>query len=70
MIHAYRSIAREDAGMRMKLVLGIYFVIGAVDLALGATYFFSMQFTSYHAEAVGASWHELDAGIRTLIWHF
>ena len=53
--------------MRMKLALGIYLVFGAVDVALGATYFSTKQFMSYHAEAVGASWHELDAGVRTLI---
>jgi hypothetical protein len=53
--------------MRMKLALGIYIVAGAVDIALGATYFSSKQFMSYHAEAVDAPWQELDAGIQTLI---
>lgn len=53
--------------MRTKLALGIYFVFGAVDVALGATYFSTKQFMSYHAAAVGASWQELDTGIRTLI---
>ncbi len=53
--------------MRMKLTLGIHLLLGAVDLALGATYCFSNQFMSYHAEAVGASWQELDAAVQTLI---
>ena len=53
--------------MRMKLALGVYIVAGAVDIALGATYFSSKQFMSYHAEAVGAPWPELEAGIQTLI---
>ena len=53
--------------MRMKLALGIYLVAGAVDVGLGATYFSSKQFMSYHAEAVSAPWQELDAGIQTLI---
>ena len=53
--------------MRTKLVLGIYLVFGAVDVALGAMYLSTKQFMSYHAEAVGASWQELDAGIRSLI---
>jgi len=53
--------------MRMKLALGIYLVAGAVDVWLGATYFSSKQFMSYHAEAVSAPWQELDAGIQTLI---
>ena len=53
--------------MRMKVAFGIYLVAGAVDVSLGATYFFSKQFMSYHAEAVGAPWQELDAGIQTLI---
>ena len=53
--------------MRMKLALGFYLVAGVVDVGLGATYFSSKQFMSYHAEAVGAPWQELDAGIQTLI---
>ena len=53
--------------MRMKLALGIYLVAGAVDIGLGTTYFSSKQFMSYHAEAVGASWQELDVGLQTLI---
>lgn len=53
--------------MRMKLALGIYLVGGAVDVALGATYFSSKQFMSYHAEAVSVPWQELDAGIQALI---
>lgn len=53
--------------MRMKLAVGFYLVAGAVDLILGITYFSSKQFMSYHAEAVGAPWQELDAGIQTLI---
>lgn len=53
--------------MRTKLALGIYLVFGAVDVVLGATYFSTKQFMSYHAEATGASWQELDAGFRILI---
>ena len=53
--------------MRMKLALGIYLVAGTVDVALGATYFSSKQFMSYHAEAVGVPWPELDDGVQTLI---
>ena len=51
----------------MKLALGIYLIAGAVAILLGATYFSSKQFTSYHAEAVGAPWQELDVGVQTLI---
>ena len=53
--------------MRIKLALGIYLIFGAVDVALGATYFSTKQFMSYHAEAIGASWQELDTGVRVLI---
>ena len=53
--------------MRMKLALGIYLVAGAVDILLGTTYFSSKQFMSYHAEAVGAPWQEMDGGVQTLI---
>jgi hypothetical protein len=53
--------------MRMKLALGIYLVFGAVDVALGVTYFSTKQFMSYHAEAVGTPWQELDVGVQTLI---
>lgn len=67
MTRAFVPTKREGSSKRTKLVLGIYLVFGAVDAVLGATYFFSKQFMSYHAEAVGASWNELDAGGRTLI---
>ena len=53
--------------MRMKLVLGIYLVIGAVNIVLGITYFSSKQFLSYHAQAVGAPWQDVDLGVQTLI---
>jgi len=53
--------------MRIKLVLGIYLIIGAVDLVLGVKYFFATQFMSYHAQAVGAPWQAVDNGIQTLI---
>lgn len=53
--------------MRTNLALGIYLVAGAVEIWLGAMYFASKQFMSYHAEAVGSSWQEVDAGIQTLI---
>ena len=51
----------------MKLALGIFLVAGAVDISLGATYFCSKRFMSYHAEAVGTPWQELDAGVQTLV---
>ena len=53
--------------MRTKLALGIYVIAGAVDIGLGATYFSSEQFMSYHAEAVGAPWRELNPGVQMLI---
>ena len=53
--------------MRMKVAFGIYVVAGAVDILLGATYFSSKQFMSYHVEAVGAPWQELDTGVQTLV---
>jgi hypothetical protein len=51
----------------MKVALGIYLVIGAVNIVLGAIYFTSEQFMSYHSEAVGMPWREVDPGTRTLI---
>ena len=42
-------------------------MLGAVDIGLGATYFSSKQFMSYHAEALDAPWQELDPGLQTLI---
>ena len=53
--------------MRTNLALGIYLVAGAVEIWLGAIYFASKKFMSYHAEAVGSSWQEVDAGVQTLI---
>ncbi len=53
--------------MRLKLALWIYLVIGAINIILGITYFFSKQFLSYHAQAVGTPWQELDSAVQTLI---
>lgn len=53
--------------MRTQLALGIYAIAGVVEIGLGATYFSSTQFMSYHAEAVETTWLELDPSIQTLI---
>lgn len=53
--------------MRMKVALAIYLVIGMIDIVLGVIYFFSEQFLTYHAQAVGKPWIEVDTGTRTLI---
>ncbi len=53
--------------MRMKLVLGIYLIIGAINIVLGATYFSSKEFLSYHSQAVGAPWQEVNSGLQTVI---
>lgn len=52
--------------MRMKAALAIYLVIGTINLLLGVRYFSSNQFMPYHAEAVGASWQELDSGVQSV----
>ncbi len=56
-----------NAPMRMKAALAIYLVIGAIDIILGVTYFSSTEFMSYHSQAVGAPWQEVDLGAQTLI---
>lgn len=53
--------------MRMKAALAIYLVIGAIDIILGVWYFTSKEFMSYHSQAVGAPWQEVDFGTQTLI---
>ncbi len=53
--------------MRMNVALGIYIVIGTIDIILGVVYFSSTQFLSYHAQAVGFPWQEVDAGVQTLV---
>ena len=55
------------AMMRMKAALAIYIVLGAVNIVLGVRYFSSKEFMSYHSQAVGAPWHEVDLGTQTLI---
>ena len=45
----------------------IYLLIGAIDIVLGVRYFSATEFMSYHSQAVGAPWQELDSGIQTLI---
>ena len=53
--------------MRTKIALAIYLFIGLIDLVLGIIYCTSDQFLSYHSQAVGASWQEVDVGTQTLI---
>jgi len=53
--------------MRTKVALGIYLFIGTVSIVLGGMYFTSEQFMSYHSEAVGMPWQEVDANTQTLI---
>lgn len=53
--------------MRMNVALGIYLVVGMIDIILGVVYFSSEQFLSYHAQAVGVSWQEVNTGFQTLI---
>jgi len=53
--------------MRTKIALAIYLIIGLIDLVLGMIYVTSDQFLSYHSQAVGTSWQEVDFGTQTLI---
>lgn len=53
--------------MRTKAALAIYLVIGAVSIVLGVWYFSSKEFMSYHSQAVGVPWQEVDSGAQTLI---
>ena len=52
--------------MRMRLALGLYLIAGLVEICLGATYFTAKQFMSYHAEAVGIPWKDVDGAVQTL----
>ena len=53
--------------MRMKLALGIYLVVGLVSVVTGGLYFTSEQFMSYHSQAVGTAWRDIDPTTQTLI---
>jgi len=53
--------------IRMRIALAIYVVIGAIDIVLGLRYFSSTEFMSYHSQAVGVPWQEVDLGFQTLI---
>ncbi|MDJ0993130.1 MAG: hypothetical protein QNI90_06125 [Dinoroseobacter sp.] len=53
--------------MQRKVVLGIYLVVGLVNLIMGVIYFSSNEFLSYHSQATGASWDEVDPSTQTLI---
>ena len=56
-----------NAPTRIKAALAIYLVIGAVNIVLGVRYFSSKEFMSYHSQAVGAPWQNVDLGAQTLI---
>ena len=53
--------------MRTKMALAVYLVIGLVDLVLGVIYVSSNRFLSYHSQAVGTSWEDVEHGTQTLI---
>ncbi|MDJ0858780.1 MAG: hypothetical protein QNJ03_06865 [Dinoroseobacter sp.] len=53
--------------MQSKVALGIYLVVGLVNLVMGVIYFTSNEFLSYHSQATGASWEEVDPSTQTLI---
>ena len=56
-----------NAALRMRAALAIYLVIGAIDIVLGVRYFSSKEFMSYHSQAVGTPWQEVELGVQTLI---
>ena len=56
-----------NAPLRMRAALAIYLVIGAIDIVLGVRYFSSKEFMSYHSQAVGAPWQDVELGVQTLI---
>ena len=53
--------------MRRKIALSVYSLIGLVNLVMGSIYFTSDEFLTYHSQAVGASWEEVDPGAQSLI---
>ena len=53
--------------MRTRIALAIYLIIGLIDIVLGMIYITSDQFLSYHSQAVGTSWQDVDVGTQTLI---
>ena len=58
---------RETTQIRMKIAIAIYLILGLVDLVMGFIYLTTDRFLSYHAEAVGIPWREIDSGMQTLI---
>ena len=53
-----------------KLSLLLFFAVGTGMMALGLLYLASNEFMPYHAEAIQASWTELDANYRGLFLGF
>lgn len=53
--------------MRRKIALLIYFVIAVNNLIFGLIYFMSGHFRSYHSQAIGADWEEVDRGTQSVI---
>lgn len=41
-----------------------------VEIGLGVVYFSAHEAMSYHKEALGVAWSELDAGVRTMLLTF
>ena len=53
--------------MRTKLALAMYSIIGLIDIVLGVIYITAGQFLSYHSQAIGSSWQEVEFGTQVLI---
>jgi hypothetical protein len=52
---------------RRKIAFVLYVLVALASLILGLTYFLLDHFTSYHKQAVGVSWEELDSRLQTLL---
>ncbi|HEY9038111.1 MAG TPA: hypothetical protein VIN05_04120 [Roseovarius sp.] len=53
--------------MRRKVALLAYSVIAVNNLVFGAIYLTSDRFLSYHSQAVGSAWEDVDHGTQALI---
>jgi hypothetical protein len=52
--------------MRFRIAFGIYLLVALLTISLGLVHLFSPKFMSYHQEAIGKGWAELEPRMQIL----
>lgn len=56
--------------IKLKMALFTHFALALISIIFGFIYLFSNEFMSYHSDAIGKSWSELDTNIQIVLTGF